>query len=366
MIKMNAFTREPDSLIHEQIASVERVLRSGWWVLGKEVEAFEKEWSEWSGCRHTVGVGNGMDALEIGLRAINIGSGDEVITTPMTAFATVCAIMRAGAVPVFADIDPHTAILSTESVRRCMNTNTKAVIVVHLYGQAAPLDEYVALCKENGLYLIEDCAQAHGAISGEWRVGTAGIFAGWSFYPTKNLGAIGDGGALSTESSVIAEKAKQLRNDGQSVRYHHPHLGLNSRLDELQAAILRIRLEKLVEWTSSRRRIAEQYTDEINNSHVRLLPLPPDEKAHVHHLFVIGSTCRDRLAEYLKENGIETLVHYPIPVHQQEPCKEFKRDPCGLANAERHARECLSIPCNPFLKDSEIRRIIDTINSFRG
>lgn len=367
MIPMNAFTREPESLIREQLEAVERVIRSGWWILGKEVQAFENEWSTWSGCANTVGVGNGMDALEIGLRALGIGHGDEVITTPMTAFATVLSIIRSGATPVLADIEPDTAILSVESVSRCIGPKTKAIMVVHLYGQAAPLDEFEKLCASHNLKLIEDCAQAHGARSEGGRpVGTVGIFAGWSFYPTKNLGTIGDGGALSTNDKEIAEKARQLRNYGQSIRYHHPYEGLNSRLDELHAAILRVRLKKLNDWIQRRRAIANVYASKINNPLVRIMAIPENIHKHVHHLFVVTSAKRDSLMAYLKENNIETLIHYPIPVHFQESCKQLKRDPKGLAVSERHSQECLSLPCNPYLTDNEIEEVVDIVNKFRG
>jgi dTDP-4-amino-4,6-dideoxygalactose transaminase len=361
---MNDFTREPEELIQAQTNAVERVIRSGWWVLGNEIKTFEAEWSKWSGCLYTVGVGNGMDALEIGLRALDIAAGDEIITTPMTAFATVLAILRAGATPVLADINPDTAIISPDSVKQCISKKTKAVMVVHLYGQAAPLEEYIAICKEYNIHLIEDCAQAHGAVSGPYRVGTAGSVAGWSFYPTKNLGTIGDGGAMSTQNASIAEKARQLRNYGQSVRYHHPQIGLNSRLDELHAAILRERLKYLNEWTEHRRKIARKYKEGIKNSQIITMPLPLNERQHVHHLFVIRCAKRDALAQYLKENNVEVLIHYPIPVHHQKPCQGIRVAPNGLGNAERHAVECLSLPCNPFLSDLEIDTVIDLINRF--
>ena len=366
MIPMNAFLREPEELILAQTVAVERVIRSGWWILGNEVKAFESEWSKWSGCEHTVGVGNGMDALEIGLRALGVGAGDEVITTPITAFATVLAILRVGAIPVLADVDPDSAILSVSSAEQCIGSRTKAIIVVHLYGQSAPLTDFEILCQKHGIFLVEDCAQAHGAFWKGRPVGTVGICAGWSFYPTKNLGTVGDGGALTTQSSVIAEKAAQLRNYGQSVRYYHPQIGLNSRLDELHAAILRERLKWLDIWTSRRRKIAQGYIAGISNPLVRPLPLPKDPASHVHHLFVVTSSCRDALIEHLKRCQIETLIHYPIPVHHQVPCINVRRDPHGLGNAERHAQECLSLPCNPFLTDSETLQVTEAVNSFRS
>jgi dTDP-4-amino-4,6-dideoxygalactose transaminase len=364
-ILMNAFTKEPESLIHAQMNAVERVLRSGWWVLGGELKAFEKEWSNWSGIEHTVGVGNGMDALEIGIRALGIGPGDEIITTPMTAFATVLSILRAGAVPVLADIDPDTAILSLESTVRCISPKTRAVMLVHLYGQSAPLKEFESFCQGKGIHLIEDCAQAHGAYAQGRPVGSVGLFSGWSFYPTKNLGAIGDAGALSTMDPGIAEKARQLRNYGQSERYHHPNVGLNSRLDELQAAILRERLKSLDQWTKRRREIAHAYSSGITNQYVRILPLPKDAKDHVHHLFVITTPQREALTAYLKERNIETLIHYPVPVHHQGPCKTARVDPKGLGHAEKHAQECLSLPCNPFLSDEEAGMVIEAVNGFK-
>jgi dTDP-4-amino-4,6-dideoxygalactose transaminase len=366
MISMNDFKRDDEALVQRELAATERVLRSGWWILGPEVKAFEQEWADWSGNVHTVGVANGMDALEIGLRALGIGAGDEVITTPMTAFATVLSILRTGAEPVLADIDPDTAILDPDSVVRCLSPRTKAVMVVHLYGQAGPLEALSALCAEHGLHLVEDCAQAHGAKASGRPCGTWGAFGGWSFYPTKNLGCIGDGGALTTGSADLEAKARRLRNYGQSVRYHHPEVGLNSRLDELQAAILRERLAHLTRWTDRRRAVARAYADGIRHDAVRVLPLPSDPLRHVHHLFVVTSARRDALQVHLKDNGVESLLHYPVPAHLQEPCRNFRQDPQGLANAERHAAECLSLPMHPALTDDEVATVIGAVNSFPG
>lgn len=366
MIPMNAFTREPDPLVQAQLRAVERVIRSGQWILGKEVRDFEAEWSAWSGLGHTVGVANGTDALEIGMRALGICSGDEVITTPMTAFATALAILRTGATPVFADIDRDTAILDVASVRRCLSPRTKAVMMVHLYGQAGPVDPFLELCAERGVFFIEDCAQAHGA---RWRgkpVGSFGAFAGWSFYPTKNLGTPGDAGAVSTRCRHISEKARILRNYGQDMPCRHPVEGLNSRLDELHAAILRERLSFLPDWTNRRRRVARAYARGIRNAYVRVLPLPADPENHVHHLFVVTADRREALMDHLESRGIETLPHYPVPVHFQEPCRQLPRDPQGLPAAEKHAAECLSLPCHPFLTEDEVAAVIAAVNRFRG
>lgn len=365
MISMNDFRSQDEGLIKSELEAVERVLRSGWWVLGSEVESFEAEWASWLGVPFAVGCGNGMDAIEIGLRALGIGEGDEVITTPMTAFATVLAIYRCGATPVLADISSDSAILNPESVKRCITPKTKAVILVHLYGRMGPVQELLDICNTHSISLIEDCAQAHGARSNAGPAGSFGRFAAWSFYPTKNLGAIGDGGALTSADPEIIKVAKSLRNYGQSVRYQHPLLGMNSRLDEVQAAILKVRLQYLNKWTELRRLIASRYTQEINNPQVKVLALPENRNEHVHHLFVVTHPDRDKLQAHLKTNGIETLIHYPIPIHHQEPCKNIQMDPQGLKRAEQHALQCLSLPCHPGLTERDVERVISVVNGFK-
>jgi len=366
VIAMNDLKRDDDDLVRRELSATERVLRSGWWILGPEVAAFESEWAAHCGVPHAVGVANGMDALEIGLRALGIGPGDEVVTTPMTAFATVLSILRTGAEPVLADIDPDTAILDPVSVARCLSPRTKAVMVVHLYGQAGPVEALSELCAAHRIHLVEDCAQAHGAIASGRPCGTWGACAGWSFYPTKNLGAIGDGGALTTQSEDLDREARRLRNYGQSVRYHHPVAGLNSRLDELQAAILRERLKHLDAWTARRRAVARAYADGIRHRLVRVLPLPSDPARHVHHLFVVTSPEREALQSHLKERGVESLFHYPVPAHHQEPAKSLRRDPAGLPHAEAHARTCLSLPIHPALSEAEVATVIAAVNDFRS
>lgn len=364
MILMNDFRAEPEALISEELAAVERVVRSGWFVLGKEVENFESCWAARCGVQTAVGVGNGMDAIEIGLRALGIGSGDEVVTTPMTAFATVLAIIRAGATPVFADVDPETALLDPDSVKRCLSPRTRGVLVVHLYGQIRNMGRWQELCADARIHLLEDCAQAHLAM---WQGQVAGSFGSWgaySFYPTKNLGALGDGGALVTNHGEVAEKARLLRNYGQSERYHHPELGMNSRLDELQAAILAARLKWLDEFTERRRWVAAVYARGIANPLVQVSAMPVERSNHVYHLFVIRCRERERLSEHLRRHGISSLCHYPVPVHRQPPCLTLQCDPQGLTNAETHAASCLSIPCHPQLSDSQVDQIIEAINAF--
>lgn len=363
-VVMNDFRADPEALVQAEVAACERVIRSGWWVLGTEVAAFEKEWSARLAVPHVVGCGNGMDAIELGLRALGIGVGDEVITTPMTAFATVLAVLRAGATPVLADIDPDTAMLDVASVSRCISPRTRAMVLVHLYGQVGPVEALAALAQQHGIHLVEDCAQAHGASVMGKPAGAFGAFAAWSFYPTKNLGAVGDGGAFSSASEALAERVRSLRNYGQSVRYHHPHLGMNSRLDEIQAAILRTRLPWLDAWTARRRVIAQAYAGSIRHAEVRVLPLPADASRHVHHLFVVTSTERDALQKHLQARGVDALIHYPVPIHHQEPCRTVLRDPDGLRAAEAHAATCLSLPCHPAMSDAQVDQVVEAVNAF--
>lgn len=366
MILMNDFKAEPEEIRVAMLGAVKRVIDSGWYVLGNEVEAFEKKWASVCGMEGGVGIGNGMDALEIGLRSLGIGPGDEVITTPMTAFATVLAILRAGATPILADIDIDTALLSISSARRCITSKTKGVLLVHLYGQMRQMDEWTSFCKENGLYLMEDCAQSHLA---SWRGGSAGSFGNfgaYSFYPTKNLGALGDAGMIVSDSKDILEKAKKLRNYGQSERYHHPIIGMNSRLDEVQAAILSERLKWLPEFTMRRKKIAFNYYAGIANPLVSFLARPEEDNSHVYHLFVIGCEKRNALQAHLMERGIQALIHYPLCIHEQQSSADMARDPKGLGASELHARTCLSLPCHPQMNDSDVLNVINAVNSFRG
>jgi dTDP-4-amino-4,6-dideoxygalactose transaminase len=364
-VVMNDFRAEPAAMRAEMLEAARAVFDSGWYVLGKQVTAFEAAWAQACGAAHAVGVGNGMDAIEIALRALGIGPGDEVVTTPMTAFASVLAILRAGAVPVLADIDAATGLLDPASVERCLSATTRAVMPVHLYGRIGDMDAWTALCAARGVHLIEDCAQSHLA---RWRgrcAGTFGAAGAYSFYPTKNLGAIGDAGALITQSPELAAIAARLRNYGQSERYHHPEVGMNSRLDELQAALLLVKLKWLEEFTAKRREIAGQLFAGIANPAVRPLDAPVEAENHVHHLFVVLCEERDRFHAHLRAAGIQALIHYPVPMHHQKPCAELRRDPQGLTRAERHAGECLSLPCHAQMDAGQVARVVAAVNSFR-
>lgn len=365
MILMNDFKAEPAELREAMLSAARRVLESGWYVLGNEGAAFEKQWAQACGVAHGVGVGNGMDAIEIALRSLDIGPGDEVITTPMTAFATVLAILRAGATPVLADIDPDSALLSLESAQRCLSRKTKAVVLVHLYGQVRAMSAWSDFCQTAGVHLIEDCAQAHLATSQGRVAGSFGIAGAYSFYPTKNLGAPGDAGMLVTQNAALAERASRLRNYGQSDRYHHPELGLNSRLDEIQAAMLAERLKWLRPFTEQRRHIAAAYRAGISNPLVRQLAAPEGPSAHVYHLYVVTCPQRDALQAHLKSQGVQSLIHYPVPVHRQSPCQTLKRDPHGLKASENHAAQCLSLPCHPLMTETDIAQVITAVNSFK-
>jgi dTDP-4-amino-4,6-dideoxygalactose transaminase len=364
-VRMNDFGAEPEELIRQEIAACERVIRSGWYILGSEVENFERLWADKCQSRFAVGTGNGMDAIEIGLRTLGLAEGDEVITTAMTAFATALGILRAGATPVLADIREEDALLDIDSVRRCISPRTKAVLLVHLYGQLPDMSAWKQFRAENGLLLLEDCAQAHLATDGGKGAGTFGSWGAFSFYPTKNLGALGDGGALVTDSEEIAEKAKRFRNYGQGERYYHPEFGLNSRLDELQAAILTTRLNWLKDFTWRRREIAKLYHSSIRNPKIELLARPRREENHVHHLFVVRCKERDRLLQHLKNQSITSLIHYPVPIHQHDPTRHLRADPEGLLRSENHAATCLSIPCHPQMDEAAAHRVIDALNSFK-
>ena len=364
MILMNDFKAEPVTLREEMLAAVARVIDSGWYVLGKEVESFEQAWAGVCDVPHAVGVGNGMDAIELALRSLDIGPGDEVVTTPMTAFATVLAILRAGATPVLADICADTALLDRVSVERCISKKTKAVILVHLYGQLKNMTEWVRFCDSHGLHLIEDCAQSHLAT---WKGHVAGSFGkagAYSFYPTKNLGALGDGGMLVTHDDLLAERVARLRNYGQSVRYHHPEIGMNSRLDEIHAAMLQVRLKWLPDFTARRQAIAAQYLQGIDNERVSQLTAPREAAAHAYHLYVVTCEQREAFQRHLESCGVQTHCHYPVPIHHQESCKDIRRDPQGLMASERHASTCLSLPCHPQLSDEDVGFVLDAVNKF--
>jgi dTDP-3-amino-3,4,6-trideoxy-alpha-D-glucose transaminase len=337
--------------------AVERVIARGWFVLGPEVEAFETEWASAMGAAHAVGVGTGTDAIALILRALNIGPGDEVITTPVSAAYTALAVMMAGARPVFADIDPSRLTIDPEQVARAISPRTRAILPVHLYGQAADMTALEALATRHNLALVEDCCQAHLATAAGHPVGTVGIAGAFSFYPTKNLGALGDSGAVVTNDRSLADRIRRLRNGGQIDRYRHEEFGVNSRLDEVQAAILRARLPRLAGWTAQRRTLSARYREALAGVPVHV-PAEHDP-GHVYHLFVVRVGGRAELQARLASDGIETLVHYPVPIPRQRAMAGLNPQDCP--EAARVCDEVLSLPLHPGLTDSEVNDIVTSL-----
>jgi dTDP-4-amino-4,6-dideoxygalactose transaminase len=338
--------------------AIARVTQRAWFVLGPEVEAFEQEFALASGTPHAVGVGSGTDALALILRALGIGAGDEVITTPLSAAFTAIAIVMAGARPVFADIDPERMTLDAAAAERAITERTVALLPVHLYGQPADLKSLAGLAKRKGLALIEDCCQAHIATCEGQPVGTFGIAGAFSFYPTKNLGALGDGGAVVTRDAALADRIKRLRNGGQTDRYHHVEIGVNSRLDELQAAVLRARLPLLGRRTAQRRTLAARYRSLLSD--VKAVTVPPElDAGHVYHLFPVRARRRTVLQDRLRAAGIETLVHYPVTINRQPAFAST--DPADCPEAARAANELLSLPFYPGLPVEVLDSVVEVI-----
>jgi dTDP-4-amino-4,6-dideoxygalactose transaminase len=341
-------------------AAVERVFSRGWFVLGPEVEAFEVEFAQFLGGGQTVGVANGTDAIELSLRAAGIGAGDEVITAAHTAVATACGIERSGARPVFVDIRADDYGLDPRAVPATVTPRTRAIVAVHLYGQPARLKELRALADRLGLLLVEDCAQAHGAQYSGRPVGTFGHLAAFSFYPTKNLGAFGDAGAVFTTDPTLADRVRRLRNYGQTDRYLHTDRGgINSRLDELQAALLRVSLGRLAADVGERQRLADRYLSRLR---VPALPCSVPATDHAYHLFVVRHPDREWFREGLRRRGVETLVHYPVPVHLQPAYAHLGGQPGDLPETEKAAREVVSLPLYPGMTTEQQDAVIAGVN----
>jgi dTDP-4-amino-4,6-dideoxygalactose transaminase len=337
--------------------AVKRVTTRAWFILGPEVEAFEQEFASASGAQHAAGVGNGTDALALILRALGIGAGDEVITTPLSAAYTAMAIVMAGATPVFADIDSERLTLEPSSVEQAITHRTAALLPVHLYGQPAEMPALASLAARRGLAVIEDCCQAHLATCSGQPVGTFGAAGAFSFYPTKNLGALGDAGAIVTGDAMLSDRIKRLRNGGQTDRYHHAEVGVNSRLDELQAAILRARLPLLRQRTEMRRALAARYRSLLEGARVAV-PREMDS-GHVYHLFPVRTPRRDVLRDGLRAAGVETLIHYPVPIPRQPAFASAVSGDCP--NAARAANEVVSLPLYPSLPVDAVRSVADAV-----
>jgi len=362
--------RMHEPLAREIVEAVERVLASGRLILGPEVEAFEREWAAATGSGGAVGVASGTDAIALALLAsgaVRPGQGDEVVTSPLTAGYTAIGILRAGGVPVFADIDPQTMLVTAATVEHALTPRTRALLPVHLYGQMVEMPDLLALAAARGLTLIEDACQAHGAAlaaGGRKRAGALGLAGAHSFYPTKNLGAIGDGGSLVSDDADLVARARTLRFGGQTRTYwHEEEAGFNSRLDELQAAILRAKLRHLEAWTTERRRLAARYVAGLARTGLGL-PTTADPARHVYHLFVVRSSRRDELRTFLEERGVQALIHYPHPLHQQPAFARYARGPLPVAEAA--ARAVVSLPLYPGMADEEVDEVIDALRAFPG
>ena len=359
MILLNDFKKQYAQLKDEINSAISRVLDSGWYILGKEVESFEKEFANFIGVPYCVGVASGTEAIALSLMAMGIKKDDEVITTCFTAYPTITGIMQAGAIPVLVDVNLNDGLMDVNKIIGKITTKTRAILPVHLYGQSCDMDPILSLAKSHHLPVIEDCAQSSGATYKGRQTGSFGICSAFSFYPTKNLGALGDAGAIVTHDKKIYEKLVSLRNYGQSVRYYHDEAGMNSRMDEIQAAVLRVKLNHLSNWNDRRREIAALYSER----------LPMFEKIRendygspIYHLFVLKSRERNRLLSYLQNNGIQALIHYPVPINRQKAFQWQKEE--IFPNTEELAATVISIPVYPELTNEEAENIILTLHAF--
>ena len=347
--------------VNERIA---QVLESGVFILGENVRSFEKEFASYCGVKYAVGVASGTDALVLSLRALHVRRGDEVISVPNTFISTIDAITYNQAFPMFVDIDPQTYCIDTQKVKKRISRRTKAVIPVHLYGHPADMNPLRELADKQGLYIIEDACQAHGAEYAGKRVGSFGICACFSFYPSKNLGAYGDGGMIVTNDENTAETIRTLRDYGQKEKYHHTILGVNSRLDEIQAAVLRVKLKYLDQWIKRRRENARAYDKGLREVPEILTPIEKDGAKHVYYVYAIRAEERDELREFLSKRGISTGVHYPIPVHLQEAYRELGYEGGEFPIAEMCCRTTLSLPMFPELTEEEISYVSAAVREF--
>lgn len=341
----------------------EEILNKNWFILGNEVERFEEEYANYCGARYCIGVGNGLDALRLILMGYGIGKGDEVIVPSNTFIATALAVSYVGAKVILVEPDEKTYTIDPKKIEEKINQNTKAIIPVHLYGRVADMDPILEIARKYNLKVIEDAAQAHGAIYRNKKTGNLADAAGFSFYPGKNLGALGDAGAIVTNDTMLAERVKALRNYGSSEKYHHTYKGVNSRLDELQAGFLRVKMPYLDQWNKERIRIAKMYCNGIKNRKIQV-PSIDYNGSNVIHIFPVFCKERNELKEYLDSNGIGTLVHYPIPIHLQKAYQEMNEVEGAYPIAERLAKEEISLPLYPGLKGEEIQFIVDKLNEF--
>ncbi|HFK5717986.1 DegT/DnrJ/EryC1/StrS family aminotransferase [Enterobacter roggenkampii] len=358
--KINSQYRE------EILEAMTRVLDSGWYISGKELDCFEKSFADYCQVSHCIGVANGLDALNLVLRAWKelgkLKKGDEVIVQANTYIASILAITENELIPVLVEPDQYSYNLSPEMIRKSITENTRAILPVHLYGSISPMEEICQIAKDYNLLILEDCAQSHGAEIKGKRAGSWGHAAGFSFYPGKNIGALGDAGAITTNDDELANVLRALRNYGSHKKYHNIYQGVNSRLDEIQAAILQVKLKHVDEETTKRRKIANLYLKKISNELVRL-PVFVNENNHVWHLFVITTPNRDELQAWLLDKGIQTLIHYPIPPHKQQAYKEWNDEHYPIT--EKIHQSVISLPLDPTMSEEEVERVIKAVNDFK-
>lgn len=346
----------------EEIASrIKDILDKGWYLQGEENENFTKNFANFCGTKFALGVANGLDALNLIIKAYGFGNGDEIIVPANTYIATILAISENGCIPILVEPDIKTYNINPDSIEEKITSKTKAIMVVHLYGQAVQMEKIWKIAKKYNLKIIEDSAQAHGAIYQENRTGNLGDASGFSFYPGKNLGCIGDGGAVTTNDEELFNKIKAIANYGSDRKYHHIYKGVNSRLDEIQAAVLDVKLNHLDSDNNKRRKISKYYRENIKNSKI-ILPETYDEKSHVWHIFAVRTQNRDEFQKYLTEKGIQTIIHYPTPPHKQGAYKEWNN--LSFPITEEIHNTILSLPISPVMTDSEIEKVVEVVNEY--
>lgn len=361
MIKFLDLYKINEKYREEIDSKIKEVLDSGWYLLGKQNEIFEKNFSQYCGVKHCIGCANGLEALTLIIRAMGFNQGDEIIVPANTYIASILSITENGCTPVLVEPDIKTYNINPDLIEEKITPNTKAIMVVHLYGQAVEMQKIWNLAEKYNLKVIEDSAQAHGAIYQGKRTGNLSDASGFSFYPGKNLGCLGDGGCVTTNDSELAQKIRAIRNYGSHIKYHNIYKGINSRLDEIQAAVLDVKLKCLDDDNNKRREIAKYYLANIKNPNI-ILPQTYDKQAHVWHIFAIRTKDRNRLQEYLKDNGIQTLIHYPIPPHKQECYKEWNN--LSFPITEKIHDEILSLPISPVMTKEEAKDVCIVINKF--
>jgi len=348
----------------EMVNAFKRVYDNNWFILGENLDEFENNYARFNGTNYALGVSNGLDALYLSLKAIGVGPGDEVIVPSNTFIASVLAISYASATPIFVEPSIETYNINPNEIERAISSRTKAIMPVHLYGQACEMDAIMKIARKYDLYVIEDNAQAHGASFKNKKTGSWGHLNATSFYPGKNLGALGDGGAITSDDEELAEKIKMLRNYGSKEKYKHNIIGYNKRLDELQAAFLNIKLQYLNEWTKERQKIASRYDEELNAVGDLIVPKVHPDSDHVYHLYVIRTNKRDSLKEYLSTKNIDTLIHYPIPPHLQEAYSNLDYKVGSFPIAEKLSNTSLSLPLWPGIEEKQVNYVIKNIREF--